>query len=294
MELSTTNPFNYQDKIFILLVIPLINIVNYYLTYSSIHFNSYLLTTYVIDTLEGYAAWFSARYIILTLDQKFPWELGLIRRLVLQLVTTMLICLGVIVALTELVNFIVSDQPVKRSFYTYNLFIFAIWVLVMNGVYIGLYYFKLYRQAIEKQKQMQWQLPTNGTIPPQLGSAAETPTKQPPTFRVQLGNKELLVPTPEILAIYVVDDINLLYTHEKRKLVLDMSLDKCEQYLDPDQFFRANRQCILRNDTVKAIEKDVNGKLLVTLQEKLDMPSPVIISRTKAASFKKWLRRELI
>ena len=66
-------------------------------------------------------------------------------------------------------------------------------------------------------------------------------------------------------------------------------MDELEDELDPDVFFRANRQFIIHVDNVGLIQNDINGKLKVVL--KYDHTIEVIVSREKAPLLKKWLDR---
>jgi two-component system response regulator LytT len=62
-----------------------------------------------------------------------------------------------------------------------------------------------------------------------------------------------------------------------------------EEQLDPEVFFRANRQHIISINNIKGIHNFFNGKLKVTL---LKQPATeILISREKAAAFKQWLDR---
>lgn len=54
MEVPSTNHKPYQSDVLIFLVlIPLISAFNYYLTYTDIHLNGFLLLTFTIDTVRG-------------------------------------------------------------------------------------------------------------------------------------------------------------------------------------------------------------------------------------------------
>ena len=59
-----TAAVNYRDVPLFLVLIPCINALNYYLTYSHIAFNWHTVLTFTIDTLQGYAAWLAIRAII--------------------------------------------------------------------------------------------------------------------------------------------------------------------------------------------------------------------------------------
>ena len=68
-----------------------------------------------------------------------------------------------------------------------------------------------------------------------------------------------------------------------------MTLEKLEEELDPDLFFRANRQFILHIDAIQRIETWFNGKLVVKTRPEAD--EKIVVSREKARSFKDWINR---
>ncbi|RYY18474.1 MAG: hypothetical protein EOO04_23925, partial [Chitinophagaceae bacterium] len=138
---------SYHEIRFFLVFIPLVNALNYYLTYSDIRFNSYTAITFVIDTLQGFAAWGAMRMIILQLDKRFPFQPNPIKRIIIQVILTSLAGLVVIIVSTEILNAIVRDKPVPGSFYLFDIFIFLIWFFVINGIYVGLHYYSLWKTA---------------------------------------------------------------------------------------------------------------------------------------------------
>lgn len=76
-------------------------------------------------------------------------------------------------------------------------------------------------------------------------------------------------------------------TFNDHKQVIDFSLDRLEEELDPDLFFRVNRQIILNVEAIKKIENYFGGKLKVKV-----IPSrekEVAVSRLKANAFKGWV-----
>ena len=70
---------------------------------------------------------------------------------------------------------------------------------------------------------------------------------------------------------------------------VQMSMDTLEAQLDPDRFFRANRQYIVRADSVAYIGNYFNSKLVLRLTGRPD--ERVVISREKAPAFKAWMDR---
>ncbi|MDQ4140927.1 MAG: hypothetical protein M3142_10425, partial [Bacteroidota bacterium] len=66
---NSPNPY-YPDVVLFLILIPFISAFNYYLTYTNIRLNWFLLLTFSIDTVQGYLAWLGVRYFVLYLDKK--------------------------------------------------------------------------------------------------------------------------------------------------------------------------------------------------------------------------------
>jgi len=67
----------------------------------------------------------------------------------------------------------------------------------------------------------------------------------------------------------------------------ERSLDELATFLDPQQFYRANRQFLINRSALKEVVQYFNGKLLVKMT-----PQPseqVVISREKVTQFKKWI-----
>jgi DNA-binding LytR/AlgR family response regulator len=59
--------------------------------------------------------------------------------------------------------------------------------------------------------------------------------------------------------------------------------------LDPDKFFRVNRQGIIHFNSIDKIHNYFNGKLLVKIKSKFD--NEFTVSKEKAVAFKQWLNQ---
>ncbi len=67
-------------------------------------------------------------------------------------------------------------------------------------------------------------------------------------------------------------------------------MDELERQLDPDMFFRINRQCIISPESVKLIKKIYSRRLEVIL---MNMPNVRLqVSKDRVADFKAWLTDE--
>ena len=131
----------YKDVILFLVLIPFINALNYYLTYTHIQFDTHTLVTFLLDTIQGYAAWWGIRCVIIYLDKKMPYDANVLKRILVQLFFSSAVGLLIIILLTELENLVAKRTPVPVSFYQYDIFIFLIWFIVLNGIYVAMYYY---------------------------------------------------------------------------------------------------------------------------------------------------------
>jgi DNA-binding LytR/AlgR family response regulator len=260
----------YNDVLLFIILIPIINTINYHLTYSRIRWDWYTYTTYLIDTAQGYIAWWIIRKIILWFDQVLPYQDGFSKRILLQILLTNIAAQGFIILATEGINALFTDQPLPSNFYTINLFIFFIWILVINGIYISMYFHHEWA-ATQVLRQKDRQLRASG-------------------LEVQLGNSIRMVPFHEIAYIFVDEGVTTLRDASGKTYILDRSLNKLTPGLPQEIFFRLNRKYIAQRNFITGYRKDVNGKLVVNLQPGIQPKEDIIVSRISAPSFKTWYR----
>ncbi|GAB4410640.1 MAG: hypothetical protein OHK0053_37470 [Microscillaceae bacterium] len=155
MNTSPKKSFYHPEIPVFLIGIPFISAFNYFLTYSHIRPNLFLLITFTIDTVQGYLAWIVVRKFILYLDKHLPFSANLSKRIAVQIPVTMFLGLLVIASTTELVSWIAKSQPAPLSFYTIDLLIISIWFWVINGFYIGIYFYRQWENLVrENQKPL--------------------------------------------------------------------------------------------------------------------------------------------
>jgi DNA-binding LytR/AlgR family response regulator len=108
-------------------------------------------------------------------------------------------------------------------------------------------------------------------------------------FIINANNKWTPVETSDI-AVFIKDNLNYIYTFSGNKFVYDFSaLEEIEEVLDPNFFFRANRQAIIHIQAIQSVKPHGNQKLVVQLKPPLKME--IDVSREKAPVFKKWIDR---
>jgi two-component system response regulator LytT len=97
------------------------------------------------------------------------------------------------------------------------------------------------------------------------------------------------IQTSDILFIYFEHKLTRLILNNNKEEFLSYTLDELEEELDPEYFFRANRQYIVHINSIEQILNNFNGKLKIVLKNHAD--KEVIISKEKAHRFKEWLDR---
>lgn len=106
-------------------------------------------------------------------------------------------------------------------------------------------------------------------------------------FMVHGKGGMIIIPTHEI-ALFQKDEVIYLVTHDGKRHLTDYStMEDVEEVLNPDEFFRANRQTILAVQAVEGFKADFTGKIRVNVR---NIPQAAVdVSREKASAFKKWL-----
>lgn len=109
------------------------------------------------------------------------------------------------------------------------------------------------------------------------------------TFLVNQRGKYFPVLVDDIAFFYTEHEVVWLQKRSGEKYPVEYTLDELESLLSPVQFYRANRQFVIRFEAVKELEPYFNRKLLVRLLPA--PPEPVIISKAKATDFMRWLEQ---
>lgn len=145
-------------------------------------------------------------------------------------------------------------------------------------------------QALDKYKKLHQSSGSNiNSQLQELISAMSNPFETRYKERFLAHYKSGIVPLPwSKVAYFVKDNIIYLVTTDNEKLVTDYyTIDEIEEVVNPQKFFRANRQMILQLDQVETYKKHDTGKIEVHL--KSDKNLVVDVSREKANEFVNWL-----
>lgn len=108
-------------------------------------------------------------------------------------------------------------------------------------------------------------------------------------FLVSKGDELVMLYTDDISYISKTDHHVLAFTENGMSYSLSMSMADLEMALDPDKFFRINREYIANIKGIKKISLFFSSKLIVKLKGCDD--DNIVISKEKTGQFKKWLDR---
>lgn len=102
-------------------------------------------------------------------------------------------------------------------------------------------------------------------------------------------DKHVLVESERIAFVYIDTQVIKMITIDNEIYFMNDTLEDIYRQLDPQQFYRANRQQIINRDVIKDISTSFGNKILVNL--KIPTTEKITISKGRAAEFKKWLAK---
>ena len=105
-------------------------------------------------------------------------------------------------------------------------------------------------------------------------------------FLVPERDKLIPLPTANIAYIYIEDKLVKTIALDGHTYYMSQTLDDIMAQLNPDDFFRANRQFIVSRKAIKDMTIWFGNKLSLNLL--VEVPEEIIISKAKVAEFKTW------
>lgn len=108
-------------------------------------------------------------------------------------------------------------------------------------------------------------------------------------FVVKVGERLKTVESTTLQLIYSQDKGTYLLTNEGRKYLVDYSLDKVEELLDNNQFFRISRKYIVNLNYIRDIIAFTNSRLEIQVNHFNE--EQIIVVRERVSAFKEWLDR---
>lgn len=142
---------------------------------------------------------------------------------------------------------------------------------------------KAHDKLIHLKKNLS-QLPDYGE---KLQSLENTVKNYKKRFAIRFGEHIKSVSTEDISYFYTENKINFLCTSDNRKYPVEFNLDQLEALLNPEQFFRINRQFIIGIHAIAEMRAYTKARVNIKLNP--PCPQETIVSVERSAAFKQWL-----
>ena len=113
--------------------------------------------------------------------------------------------------------------------------------------------------------------------------------KYPYKTALLVNQREKIIPVEvKQMAFLYLEEINVKITMlNGQEYFVTFSLDKLEKMLDPEMFYRANRQFLISRQAITNVERFFSRKLVAQLH--VPTPENVVVSKAKASDFLRWL-----
>ena len=241
------------------------------------------------DLLGGFVIslilWEMVRFVIHRLDKKYSWIDYPAKRIFLQflfaIVTPAFLCF----VFTLLFMKLAYNQDIFKTEWLYNEFYVVILVIVIiNLVYFTWWLFLRWRALHAQSVIAREPGIVNGEAPiPGRTQVSETAA----IITVTKAGKNILLPQTEITHVVLEGSYTFIKTGKGESFVTTYTLDELTKMLNPDSFFRVNRQIIISRNACRAYENIENGKISIDLS--VDVRAPVIVSQKRAKAFRNWI-----
>lgn len=108
-------------------------------------------------------------------------------------------------------------------------------------------------------------------------------------FLVNYRDKLIPLSIDSILYFFIENGLVYAKNKEGKNYLIDSKLEEIQEQLDPENYFRANRQFLIHRDSVKEIDYYFNGRLLVSLIQ--PTTEKLLISKERVTQFRKWFEQ---
>lgn len=107
-------------------------------------------------------------------------------------------------------------------------------------------------------------------------------------YIIRFNDRIIPLKTSEIAYVYSEEKNNYLVTFDEQHYIIDSSLDVISDDLNPEQFFRVSRSCIISSKAIKSIIKQT-GRLRIIADP--DPSFEITVSRSRVDDFLNWLEK---
>ncbi len=106
-------------------------------------------------------------------------------------------------------------------------------------------------------------------------------------FLIRYGEHIKTIDISQVAYFYTEEKINFLKTKDNHSYPIDYNLDKLDTMLDPERFFRINRQFIISIESIGEMFSYSKSRVKIILIPPIEMDT--IVSTERSPHFKEWL-----
>ncbi len=144
------------------------------------------------------------------------------------------------------------------------------------------------KKSIEKFKRLHGKK-TSIDIQAVVAAMDQGRKKYKERFSVNVGTKIKSIETANIAYFYSMDKNTFLCTKEKRHYPVNYALDKLEELIDPQYFFRISRQYTVNYHAIEKI--NVLSRSRISILTAPPTEEPLLVSTARTHEFRLWLDR---
>lgn len=244
----------------------------FYMTYSNIKPNLIHLYYLLTLVLQVSLTWELFLLFLKKLDKNSTRFTSLKKRLFYQLTGGTVVVLFAFTSIQLLIypiDKLILHRHRLHGYWDYDIFICFLLALIIQLVYI-IYYLFVHWQNVSKPNH------TNNVEQ---------------DFILRLGNRQIVLPAKNIRCFFTENKAVYALTEDGNKYILDLSLEKITEMVSKTEFYRVNRQFIIRKTSIQQVKSLPNNRLSVETDFYNEIPLPIIISRNNTPQFRKWFNR---
>lgn len=122
-----------------------------------------------------------------------------------------------------------------------------------------------------------------------IGDNAAPKKEYKERYIIKFNDRIVPLMTSNIAYIYSEDKNNYLVTFDEQRYIIDSSLDVISEELNPDNFFRISRGCIVSMKSITSIIKQAGGRLRIVASPLTRFE--MTVSRSRVEDFLQWLEK---
>jgi two-component system LytT family response regulator len=146
------------------------------------------------------------------------------------------------------------------------------------------------KEAVEKALSKHSRLTSPGQLPDQIQQLLESMRARKTYqthFLIPLKGSKMVPVLASDIACFSIDSGKVTAkTFDGKSYPLDFTLDEITARLDPDDFYRANRQFIVAKKAIEDVDFWFGSRLSINL--KIPVHEKILVSRTKVSEFNEW------